>query len=60
MCFIEAKFNQIKSTMVQVGNVNTFENFVVAVPDGIDTAKFNTVIVWCERFGEFITAARYQ
>ena len=39
---------------------NTFENFVVAVPDGIDVAKYDTVLVWCERFGQFITAAKYR
>lgn len=56
----EAQFNPLKSQMVQVADVKTFENFVVEVPAGIDPSKYNTVIVWCETFGEFITAARYQ
>lgn len=56
----EAKFNQLKSTMVQVGDVKTFDNFVVDVPASIDTSQFSSVIVWCESFGEFITAARYK
>lgn len=56
----EADFARLRSAMVRVGDVKTFENFVVAVPDGVDVARFNTVIVWCERFGEFITAARYR
>jgi hypothetical protein len=42
------------------GDIKTFENFIVSVPDGIDINRYNTVIVWCESFGEFITAASYK
>ncbi|GAA6142737.1 DM13 domain-containing protein [Hydrogenophaga sp. 5NK40-0174] len=58
----EADFKRLKaqSVMVQVGDVQTFKNFVVPVPAGIDPAKYATVIVWCESFEEFITSARYQ
>ncbi len=56
----EADFNRLKSAMVRVGDVKTFENFVVEVPPDIDPSKFTSVIVWCESFGEFITAAKYQ
>jgi hypothetical protein len=56
----EADFNRLKSTMVRVGDVKTFENFVVPIPAGIDPSRYTSVIVWCERFGEFITAARYR
>ncbi|MEM7256250.1 MAG: DM13 domain-containing protein [Pseudomonadota bacterium] len=56
----EAEFNRLKPDMVQVGDVKTFENFIVDVPAGIDTAAFSSVIVWCESFGQFITAAQYQ
>lgn len=56
----EADFNRLKINMVRVGDVKTFENFVVTLPPGIDLSKFNSVIVWCESFGQFITSARYQ
>lgn len=56
----EADFIRLKPSMVQVGDVKTFENFIVAVPEFIDPSAFNTVIVWCEAFSQFITAARYQ
>ncbi len=56
----EADFNRLKSTMVRVGEVKTFENFVVEVSPDIDPSKFTSVIVWCEAFGEFITSAKYQ
>ena len=56
----EADFNRLKSQMVQVGDVKTFENFVVDVPSGINPADYSSVIVWCESFGEFITSASYK
>lgn len=56
----EADFLRLKSTMVRVGDVKTFRNFVVAVPEPIDIERYDTVIVWCETFREFITAARYR
>ena len=56
----EAEFEKHRLSMVRVGEVRTFENFIVNLPEGIDPARYNTVVVWCESFGEFITAARYQ
>jgi hypothetical protein len=56
----EAGFERIKAQAAEVGPVRTFENFVVAVPAGVDLARYSTVVVWCEAFGEFITAARYR
>jgi hypothetical protein len=42
------------------GDVKTFKNFLVAVPEAVDPARYNTVVVWCETFSQFITAAKYQ
>lgn len=56
----EADFIRLKRTMTLVGDVNTFDNFIVPVPDYIDPDAFNTVVIWCESFGQFITAAQYQ
>ncbi|KQW72335.1 MAG: DM13 domain-containing protein [Methylibium sp.] len=56
----EADFQRLKPQMLRVGDVKTFENFLVPVPQGVDPSRFNTVIVWCEAFGQFITAARYR
>ena len=56
----EADFARLKPTMARVGDVKTFENFVVAVPEGIDVSRYRAVIVWCESFGQFITAAAYR
>ncbi|MCZ0921786.1 DM13 domain-containing protein [Vibrio diabolicus] len=56
----EQAFNDLKSEMSLVGDVKTFNNFVVEVPQGISISEYNTVVVWCETFGEFITSAKYQ
>ena len=56
----EAAFEAMKSAMVEVGPVRTFENFTVAVPDSVNPADYAAAIVWCESFGQFITAAAYQ
>lgn len=56
----EADFNRLKPTMLRVGDVKTFENFIVPLPAGVDPARYTSVIVWCETFGQFITAAQYR
>ena len=56
----EADFNAIKADMQVVADVKTFENFVVSVPENVDVSAYSAVIIWCESFGEFITAASYQ
>ncbi len=56
----EADFHRLKPRMLRVGEVKTFENFIVPLPGSADPSKFDTVIVWCETFGQFITAAKYR
>lgn len=56
----EAEFLPIKSSMTQVADIKTFENFIVSLPPGFNPSDYQAVIIWCETFGEFITAAKYQ
>jgi len=56
----EAEFEREKPRMARVGDVKTFRDFVVALPPGTDVAAYTTVVVWCETFREFISAARYR
>lgn len=56
----ERDFAALKSSMVQVGRVRTFENFMVELPESVDPGEYSAAIVWCEAFGQFITAAQYQ
>lgn len=56
----EAQFLRLKARSVRVGDVKTFENFIVPVPEGVDITAHTTVLVWCETFSEFISAAKYR
>ncbi len=56
----EADFIRLKPQMVRVGDVKTFRNFLIPVPESIDPARYTAVVIWCERFSQFITAARYR
>jgi hypothetical protein len=56
----EAQFLKLKSRSVRIGDIKTFENFIVPIPDGVDVAQYTTVVVWCETFSEFISAATYR
>lgn len=60
--FVETgeEFKRLKSSMVRVGDVRSFENFLIPLPAGVDPSNYNTVIVWCEAFGQFISAAQYK
>jgi Electron transfer DM13 len=56
----EGQFLRVKSRSARVGDVKTFENFIVPVHESIDISRYNTVVVWCESFSQFITAAKYR
>ena len=56
----EADFLALKSSMVQVGHVRTFDNFMLPLPASINPGDYTAAIVWCETFGQFITAAAYR
>jgi len=56
----EADFARLKHRMVRIADVRSFGNQILAVADTIDVSRFNTAIIWCESFGQFITAAQYR
>lgn len=56
----EAGFLPLKETALQVGDVKTFDGFILELPPDVDIAAYNTVVIWCESFGEFITAGQYR
>ena len=56
----EAQFEAIKAASLQIGKVDTFGGFILDLPDGVDLASYTSVVIWCERFGEFITAGKYR
>ena len=56
----EQEFMTVKDQSVSIGNIKTFDNFILPLPDTINPADYRAVVVWCESFGKFITAAKYQ
>ncbi len=56
----EASFLALKDRSERVADITGFENFRLDVPMSIDPTQYPAVIIWCERFGEFITAGRLQ
>jgi hypothetical protein len=56
----EAHFNALKPRMRRIGDIKTFDGFVIALPSDVDLSAYNSVVVWCETFGQFITAAMYR
>jgi hypothetical protein len=56
----EASFLKIKDQAVRVGDVKTFDGFVLDLPTDTNIDAHTTIVIWCEAFGEFITAAKYR
>ena len=56
----ESQFHAIKAQAKVVGDVRSFNGFVLDVPDGVDIEAYTTLVIWCEAFNEFITAAKYR
>ncbi|MDA7424224.1 DM13 domain-containing protein [Thalassococcus lentus] len=56
----EDEFEPIKDQALQVGDIKTFAGFVLDLPEGVDLSQYNTVVVWCEAFSEFITAGQFR
>lgn len=56
----EESFEKARARGVRVGDIKTFDGFIVDLPEGVDVNAYTTVVVWCESFSEFITAAKYR
>lgn len=56
----EADFERIRATSVRIGEVKTFNRFLVDVPPTVNVDDYTTVVVWCERFAQFISAGQYR
>ncbi len=56
----KAAFASIKPRSVQVGEVKGFSGFILGVPQHIDIEAYTSVLIWCEAFSQFISAARYR
>lgn len=53
-------FARVRARSLPVGEIRTFENFIVPLAAGTPVDQYSAVVVWCEAFSKFITAARYR
>lgn len=53
-------FLRIKQDAQLIGDVKTFDRFLLDVPADLDVEAYTTVVVWCEAFSQFISAAQYR
>lgn len=60
--FIDTRegFLKVKAEARRIGDVKTFDGFIVDVPPDVDVTAYTTALVWCEAFSQFITAAKYR
>ncbi|MFK7939629.1 MAG: DM13 domain-containing protein [Roseovarius sp.] len=56
----EDEFEPLKAGAQLVGDVKSFGGFLLDVPADVDVSDYTTLVIWCEAFSEFITAATYQ
>lgn len=56
----EESFLKAKDQAARIGDVKSFDGFLLDVPAGVDVTAYTTAVVWCEAFGEFISAAKYR
>jgi len=56
----EEEFAPLRDRALRVGDVKSFDGFILDVPPDVDLEAYTTVLIWCEAFSEFITAARYR
>lgn len=56
----EDEFMPLKSQARLIGDVKSFNGFLLDVPEGVDVSDYSTLVIWCEAFSEFITAATYK
>ena len=56
----EDEFLPIKDQAQLIGDVKTFDGFLLEVPAGVNIENFTTALIWCEAFGQFITSTKYR
>ena len=50
----------VKALSVRVDVVKTFDGFIIDVPQGVNIEDYDTVVVWCEQYSEYISSAKYR
>lgn len=53
-------FRAIKSQSKEVARIKGFKNFSYELPQGVNVNDYSAVVIWCERFGQFITSGTLE
>lgn len=53
-------FLNIKENALRVGEVKTFDGFIVHMEQPVNLSKYNTIVIWCEAYSQFISAAQFR
>lgn len=53
-------FLKIKAQARRVGEAKSFRRLLLDLPADVDVEDYTTVVVWCETFSKFISAAEYR
>lgn len=56
----EAGFLNLKNQSLRIGPVKTFSGFILDLPPNTNLENYSAAVIWCERFGEFISAGQYR
>ena len=56
----EDTFAALRQDALMVGAIDGFAGFVLDLPPDVDLTRYTSVLIWCEAFGEFITAGQYR
>ena len=56
----EDEFLAIKNEARYIAEVKSFKNFAINIAADININDYNTIVIWCESFEEFITAGKYK
>ena len=56
----EEDFFKAKNPALKIGAINSFNGFILELPKELNLENYNSVVIWCESFSEFITAAQYR
>ena len=56
----EEDFLKAKNSALKIGAINSFNGFILELPKELNLENYNSVVIWCESFSEFITAAQYR
>ncbi|MBD8635996.1 DM13 domain-containing protein [Stenotrophomonas sp. CFBP 13725] len=53
-------FLKVKAQARRVGEARSFKRLLIDVPPDVNVKDYTTVVVWCETFSKFISAAQYR